>query len=332
MEDNAKLDRLKKVNAVTKLPFDEPVRFPAKDITTDNPAFAKFLDSDGDRLCALRLMPIDPELPKLRMRGLNVRGAFDWFNNQDIDRSKYQGDFRSHADHCDWSSIFIINRHGISGEIIRGRLHNLSQGFYDEEKPIVFHYNFKKWQISPSDDEALTEIKRIVQFLYVEDVAKQKRLTKDVDAKFYNNYMVGYFETVEAKDVFGLHFDDYSQSLGDLYKDFVISLDNNVTGDLSGRGASAGVARGPVKIVKSPDDPFDVGAVLVAEVTTPDLVELMSRASAIVTNQGGILSHAAIIARELAKPCVVDVGDATERLCDGQLIEVDGSSGVIKLL
>ena len=66
--------------------------------------------------------------------------------------------------------------------------------------------------------------------------------------------------------------------------------------------------------------------------TTPDLVGLMKKSIAIITDKGGILSHAAIIARELGKPCVVDTGDATMKLRDGQIVEVDGAKGIVKIV
>lgn len=336
-EDNAKLDRLRQVNKVINLPYDEPVRFASTELNLDNLRLIKFLETDGDRLCALRLMPNHPGRPKLRMRGLSVRGAFEWFQQQlkqGINPTDYTSDFRSHADEAEWSSIFIINEHGISGEVIRDRLHHLSQGFYDDATPLIFHYDWETWRISPHDDGALNYIKKIVKHLYVPDVAKQKLLSNKIGATFTHDYLFGYFETIEAEKVFGLHFEDYSQNLGEMYRDFVVNIDE-IKEDhvfLRGRGASAGIARGEAKIIRSPDDDFAEGSVLVAKVTTPDLVALMKKSAAIITDKGGILSHAAIIARELGKPCVVDAGDATSKLRDGQTVEVDGAKGTIKII
>ncbi len=78
-------------------------------------------------------------------------------------------------------------------------------------------------------------------------------------------------------------------------------------------------------------DGFVDGSVLVCEVTTPDYVPLMQRASAIVTDQGGILSHAAIVARELGIPCIVGTQHATARLKNGQIVTVDANEGVVIL-
>ncbi len=100
---------------------------------------------------------------------------------------------------------------------------------------------------------------------------------------------------------------------------------------LSGAAASPGVASGPVKIVPDPSmiDKVLNGDVLVAEMTTPDFVPAMKRASAIVTDRGGRTAHAAIVSRELGIPCVVGSENATSLLKDGQVITVDGSTGKV---
>jgi len=100
---------------------------------------------------------------------------------------------------------------------------------------------------------------------------------------------------------------------------------------LSGAAASPGVASGPVKIVPDPSqiDKVLKGDVLVAEMTTPDFVPAMKRASAILTDRGGRTAHAAIVSRELGIPCIVGSEKATAMLKDGQVITVDGSNGKV---
>jgi pyruvate,water dikinase len=100
---------------------------------------------------------------------------------------------------------------------------------------------------------------------------------------------------------------------------------------LVGSAASPGMASGPVKILENASqiDKILKGDILVAEMTTPDFVPAMKRAAAILTDQGGRTSHAAIVSRELGIPCVVGAGKATKTLKDGQIITVDGSSGKI---
>ncbi len=100
---------------------------------------------------------------------------------------------------------------------------------------------------------------------------------------------------------------------------------------LTGNGASPGVGTGPVKILKSPKEIGKVkkGDVLVAPMTSPDYVPAMKKSAAVVTDQGGQTSHAAIVSRELGIPCVVGVGEATKKLKDGQIVSVNGEDGQI---
>ncbi|MFH0885258.1 MAG: phosphoenolpyruvate synthase [Candidatus Micrarchaeota archaeon] len=100
---------------------------------------------------------------------------------------------------------------------------------------------------------------------------------------------------------------------------------------VKGLSASPGMGMGKVKIVRSAKEikNMDRGDVLVTEMTTPDFVPGMKKASAIVTDTGGMTSHAAIVSRELGVPCVVGTGNATTVLKDGMDISVDGSHGII---
>ncbi len=100
---------------------------------------------------------------------------------------------------------------------------------------------------------------------------------------------------------------------------------------VKGLGASPGVAGGPVRTV-SEEMNLDIvkkGDVLVTTMTSPDMVPAMTRAAAIVTDEGGMTCHAAIVARELGIPCIVGATHATQVLKDGDMVTVDGSMGVV---
>lgn len=99
-----------------------------------------------------------------------------------------------------------------------------------------------------------------------------------------------------------------------------------------GLGASAGTYEGPARIVAGPDD-FDriqEGDVLVAETTSPAFNVVLPLLGGIVTNNGGVLSHAAIVAREYNIPGVVGCSDATDRLENGATVAVDGEEGTVR--
>ena len=110
---------------------------------------------------------------------------------------------------------------------------------------------------------------------------------------------------------------------------------NDLNTTLKGSVASVGKSvKGRVKVVISPKDfsKFKKGEVLVAPETTPDFVPLMKIASAVLTDRGGITSHAAIVSRELKILCIVGLGNATKTLKDGDLIEVDANKGIVRLV
>ncbi len=95
--------------------------------------------------------------------------------------------------------------------------------------------------------------------------------------------------------------------------------------------AYPGKVRGKVKIILSPQqkNDFKRGDILVTAMTTTDFVPLMEKAGAIVTDIGGTTAHAAILARELKKPCIIGTRIATKVLRDGDLVEVDADKGVV---
>jgi pyruvate,water dikinase len=109
---------------------------------------------------------------------------------------------------------------------------------------------------------------------------------------------------------------------------------SDVPNEYRGLAASAGVARGVVRVLTqlSEADRLRPGEVLVVPVTSPPWTPLFAIASAVVTEVGGALSHTAVVAREYAIPAVASVKNATKLLHDGQLVEVDGSAGVVRLL
>ena len=102
---------------------------------------------------------------------------------------------------------------------------------------------------------------------------------------------------------------------------------------LKGLAASQGTATGIVKIIHSLDELSKIkkGDVLVTKMTNPDMVVTMQKATAIITDEGGLTCHAAIISREIGVPSIVGTRNATQILKDGQIITVDGTHGKVYL-
>ena len=118
-----------------------------------------------------------------------------------------------------------------------------------------------------------------------------------------------------------------SRADGNVIRRFVLNGDGETVA--VGRAIGQKIGAGSVRVLTSLDqmDAFEVGDVLVADMTDPDWEPIMKRASAIVTNRGGRTCHAAIIARELGIPAVVGTGDATSVLRDGQEVTVSCAEG-----
>ena len=103
---------------------------------------------------------------------------------------------------------------------------------------------------------------------------------------------------------------------------------------LRGIAASPGVAEGRARVVADPKDLAQVedGEILVAASTSPSWTPVFGRVSAVVVDIGGIMSHAAIVAREYGLPTVVGTGSATKTIQTGDRIRVDGHTGVVTVL
>ena len=99
--------------------------------------------------------------------------------------------------------------------------------------------------------------------------------------------------------------------------------------------AHKGNCRGRIKVILNPKieaNKFKNGDVLVTSMTRPEFLPLMRKAAAFITDEGGITSHAAIISRELNKPCIIGAKIATKVLKDGDLVEVDADKGIVKIV
>ena len=111
----------------------------------------------------------------------------------------------------------------------------------------------------------------------------------------------------------------------------VTSTDPN---EVRGTGASAGVARGTARVVldQATFGAVQPGDIIVCTSSNPSWIPLFAIAGGLVTDTGGVLSHAGVVAREFGLPAVVGTQDGTTRIADGRLVELDGSTGIVRLL
>ncbi|MFA5183984.1 MAG: PEP-utilizing enzyme [Patescibacteria group bacterium] len=125
--------------------------------------------------------------------------------------------------------------------------------------------------------------------------------------------------TADAKKIFSIFEKEYSQDKG---------------GAVNGIVAYAGKVTGRVRIIRNGRqiNNFPAGYILVALMTSPDYIIAIKKAKALVTDDGGLTCHAAIVARELKKPCIVGTRNATRALKNGDLVEVDAHRGLVRKL
>ncbi len=119
---------------------------------------------------------------------------------------------------------------------------------------------------------------------------------------------------------------------GVIVTDSFVKQDNAEAQMLRGTIAQKGIATGTVKVIYTPAEigKIEAGDILVTNMTIPAYITAMHKASAFVTDEGGITCHAAIIAREMKKPCVIGTKIATKVFQDGDIVEVDANSGIVK--
>lgn len=123
---------------------------------------------------------------------------------------------------------------------------------------------------------------------------------------------------------------------------FLATAPKSEAKELKGVVANKGRVRAPATVIKHGKNLFmrlpeilanmPEGNVLVADTTSPELMIACKKASGIITNQGGMMSHAAIVSREMNIPCVVGLGRATELIKDGDMVEVDADQGIVKII
>jgi phosphohistidine swiveling domain-containing protein len=142
---------------------------------------------------------------------------------------------------------------------------------------------------------------------------------------FYENKGEGENTYVKKTIILGKEFDEFMK----LYNETILEHT-----DLHGTCASPGKAMGEVRVCRTKEDieKFKEGEVLVSAMTRPEFISAMRKASAIVTDEGGITCHAAIVSRELGKPCIIGTKVATKILKDGQYVDVNANHGIVKVV
>lgn len=167
------------------------------------------------------------------------------------------------------------------------------------------------------------------------DILKMGLSGKKIDLKIINSIYVCHCclpkTNGDVEIIYGKKAERFY--LSNIKKNVVESKEADKSG-LKGNCACVGSAKGVVRIINTPSDmaKMEKGDILVSTATTPSIVSAMKKAAAIITDEGGLTCHAAIVSRELNIPCVVGVKIATSVLKDGDMVEVNADKGIVKII
>jgi len=179
-----------------------------------------------------------------------------------------------------------------------------------------------------ADDRGLT-YEEMLHLVPPEIYGDQPETLKEKVARRQQDNWIIYTDTDEV-----VHVIDDKELVSRLAEKLLPRPESASHDEIRGQVGNKGIARGPVRIIYATDDfhKMQEGDVLVTTMTTPDFVLLMQKSAAIVTDMGGLLCHAAIVSREMGKPCVIDTKFATQILKDGDMVEVDANHGIVRKL
>ena len=194
-------------------------------------------------------------------------------------------------------------------------LHKSAERFFGYEWPKIIDYIANKSKLSPQVINILkiNEVKRLISGKIIDIERFKERFGGCAVYKKNGKWLFAYGA-------------DYGY-----WKNKIMNGQNR---EIVGKIAHKGVVRGKVVVfmqwVGTVD--LDEGDILVTGMTNPQMVPFIKKAGAIVTDEGGITCHAAIIARELKKPCIIGTKNATQVLKDGDFVEVDAERGIVRII
>ena len=192
---------------------------------------------------------------------------------------------------------------------------------------VTFQKRFREYLLIQAqnwlEDDRIDSIEQIFDFRVTEILSAQQDANVDLRKILANRDPY----VARAKRV--RHFPHAIDSRGRILR----PVTPQIEGQLTGNPVSSGIVSGPVKVMHDPfEKELQKGEILVAYTTDPGWTPLFINAAAVLLEVGGELQHGALVAREYGKPCVAGIVNVTNLLTDGQMVEVNGNSGAVRLL
>lgn len=174
-------------------------------------------------------------------------------------------------------------------------------------------------------------LKELVTYSYYKDYFENMYKNPGyIDELEKRKNSVVYMDNPDTGAIF--EYSDPDKAINSVYSFLDISNANNK--EIKGSPACKGVVKGRVRIILSESDfgKFQNGDILVTSMTRPEFVPLMKKSSAVITDEGGVTCHAAIISRELNIPCIIGTNAGTRLLKDGDMVEVNANEGIVRII
>lgn len=219
---------------------------------------------------------------------------------------------------------------------------------YNLSEESVGYLNFFNWTMAYREDrKKYNQIGNYILVKIIEKISKEKKIDIDLLKCLIPTELLKIISNpgkkikeLEKRLVQGIILFDFKDKGNKIisgktvleYLDILEKKINKV--EIKGNTASAGKIIGNVKIILNQEDfsKMEEGDVLVTSMTRPEFIPIMKKASAIVTDEGGITCHAAIVSREFGIPCITGTQNATKLLKDGDLIDVNANHGLVKII
>lgn len=334
-EEASKGQRLELLSKTIGLPIVETECFKYEEIRRPSGSLLSLLAQAGQSLYAVTAYPKRVGQPLQRNRKQTLANLIEWILSLEIDFEAYDYCFEPHVE-AEISLILAVNAQRIIGEASVGSMLQLSKGKPDGPNPIYFEYNRREWSFSERAEPIEEFLETALARISVTDPLLRSKLSQQLDEFFTDNYLRGYFEVIGNKES-GLIFIEYNRLLKDNLEMVVFSPDLHLEGAdvLHARGASSGKTTGKARVVNENQvaaAEFRPGEIMVCRFISPRCAQWIRSAAAVVADLGGILSHPAIICRELGKPCVVATKNGTDSIRTGDALEIDGAKGIVRIL
>lgn len=337
--DKGKTVRLAKLKEIIQFPGNEALYVNGEDFLGNS---VKLKSLCLNKKYCFRIAPkadFAGHFEVVKKYGLTVRELIKFLQDKfSYPSNIYEIRVTKYTESVNFSAVVLVSRQGVIGEVVNGDLYHLTYDRPLNKGQFITRFflntKSKKLICQPSNALTVKKIKKLLSFLMVSNKINQKKLRR-VGFKINYDYIAGYYEYV-ADDKVGVFTDMNNKKITTNFKFEPKLINNRLSSKIGLMGTPIQVYKGGIQgraqwINDNNVKSFKAGNILVCQRTSVNYLPAMKKAKAIITCSGGIMSHAAIIARELGIPCVVGVVNA-KRIKNRKKLSLELQTGKITIL